>query len=423
MKKPLILLAAMLCLFATMLASGAETAETDSATQAGVYDDRQITEILRNMPNIEVGKGISFMTKDNNYKLTLRLRMQSLVGINLNDCFSVTETEACIKRIRLRFDGHVFSPKLTYSIQLGFSPYDAKTLSNGNINIIRDAMIYYIPSPVWNIGFGQTKIRGNRARINSSSALQFVDRSIVNSEFNLDRDFGVFGEYYNGFGDSFRFALKGSVTTGDGRNFRISKNSGLAYTARVELFPLGRFRALGDVTEGDFEREPAPRVMLAAAYSYNDRACRLQGENGDAMVDGNRRSLQSYFVDFIFKCRGFAFYADLMGRICPDPLIYQDGKVAQHVYTGTGLNLQASYILPRNWEIAARHSTLFPSSKIMDYAGYKTRSQATLGITKYIIGHTLKVQADISYNYATQAQPDFLSGNRWQARLQIEVGI
>lgn len=72
--------------------------------------------------------------------------------------------------------------------------------------------------------------------------------------------------------------MKASITTGDGRNFRLSTNSGLAYTARVELFPLGRFKALGDVTEGDFEREETPKLMIAGAYSYNDRAARIQGE-------------------------------------------------------------------------------------------------------------------------------------------------
>ena len=93
-------------------AKGQIVSENDTLPQ-GVYSDEQISEILRNMPNIEVGKGLTFKTKDDKYKLTLRLRMQSLAGITLNDQFSVTQTEACIKRLRLRFDGHVFSPKLT----------------------------------------------------------------------------------------------------------------------------------------------------------------------------------------------------------------------------------------------------------------------------------------------------------------------
>ena len=116
--------------------------------------------------------------------------VQNLLALSFDDRFSHTKTDARVKRLRLRFDGYVYTPKLVYSIQLGFTGHDAEPLPNGNMNIVRDAIVYYVPSPKWNIGFGQTKIKANRARINSSSALQFVDRSIVNSEFNLDRDFG-----------------------------------------------------------------------------------------------------------------------------------------------------------------------------------------------------------------------------------------
>ncbi|MEG1905225.1 MAG: porin, partial [Bacteroidales bacterium] len=144
--------------------------------------DQALLNQLRNMPNIEVGKGITFQPKDKWYKLTMRIRMQNMVGLYFDDHFSLNKTEAQVKRLRLRFDGYIYSPKLTYSIQLGFTPYDAKPLPNENMNMVRDAMIYYIPNASWNIGFGQTKIKANRARINSSSALQFVDRSIVNSE-------------------------------------------------------------------------------------------------------------------------------------------------------------------------------------------------------------------------------------------------
>ena len=164
-------------------------------------ESEEMLEHLRNMPNIEVGKGISFEPKNKSYKMTMRFRMQNMASASFDDNFSHTETEARVKRLRLRFDGYIFSPKLLYSIQLGFSPYDAEVIPNGNVNIIRDAMVFYMPTNNFSIGFGQTKIKANRARVNSSSALQFVDRSIVNSEFNIDRDFGLFTEYYEKLSD------------------------------------------------------------------------------------------------------------------------------------------------------------------------------------------------------------------------------
>ena len=378
---------------------------------------------LRNMPNIEVGKGITFRPKNDRFELTMRFRMQNLLALSFADDFSLTKTDARVKRLRLRFDGYVYSPKLVYSIQLGFTGYDAEVLPNGNMNIVRDAIVYYVPSPKWNIGFGQTKIKANRARINSSSALQFVDRSIVNSEFNLDRDFGFFGEYNLDRTRGFDLAFKGSVTLGEGRNWGSTDNGGLAYTGRLELYPLGHFSAKGDVIEGDFAGEEQVRILLAGAYAYNHKASRLGGQRGNVMPDGATRNIGSYFVDFILKYRGFAFYTDFMGRTCDDPRFGPANT--DFVYSGRGLNVQTSYLFDKKWEIALRNSTLFPEKEIQPLTGYRTRNQSTLGITRYIIGHSLKVQADLSYNtYEHVAAPaGKLPGDGWEFRFQLELGL
>lgn len=383
--------------------------------------DQELLNQLRNMPNIEVGKGITFQPKDKWYKLTMRFRMQNMVGLSFNDRFSLEKTEAQVKRLRLRFDGYIYSPKLTYSIQLGFTPYDAKPLPNENVNIVRDAMIYYIPNATWNIGFGQTKIKANRARINSSSALQFVDRSIVNSEFNIDRDFGFFGEYNTRLFSNFNMVARGSVTSGDGRNFQGATKSGFAYTGRLELFPMGRFKAYGDVFEGDFEREQTPKLLLAGAFSYNDRAKRLKGQSGELITGDQTRDLSNYYVDLIFKYRGFAFYTDWMGRICSDPFVKVDNEVKQTVFTGDGINIQTSYLFPSKWEIALRNSTLLPDKKVRPQIGYEHFNQSTFGVTRYILGHNLKVQADASFNYKKGMPKD--SYNRYELRFQVELGF
>lgn len=267
------------------------------------------------------------------------------------------------------------------------------------------------------------QIKANRARINSSSALQFVDRSIVNSQFNLDRDFGFFGEYNLLRGDGFNLAAKASITSGEGRNWGSSSNGGFAYTGRLELYPLGRFKAKGEVIEGNYEYEERVKMLLAGAYSYNDRTARLDGQRGALMPGGALRSMGAYFVDFILEYRGWAFYTDFMGRSCDRPLFDEDP--AAYVYTGQGLNIQTSYLFSRKWEIALRNSTLIPSKEIQPLAGYRNRNQTTLGLTRYIIGHSLKVQADLSYDTYTERDPRIIPDNynRWQLRFQIELGL
>ena len=382
-------------------------------------NDPELLARLRNMPNIEVGRGITFRPRNNLFEMTLRFRMQNMVGLSFDRDFSLTQTEARVKRLRLRFDGYIYSPKLVYSIQLGFTAYDAEVLPNGNMNIVRDAIVYYVPNARWNIGFGQTKIKANRARINSSSALQFVDRSIVNSQFNLDRDFGLFGEYNMHEGEGFNLSAKGSVTLGEGRNWGSTSNGGMIYMGRLELYPLGRFSAKGDLLEGDFDYEEQVRILLAGAYAYNHKATRLQGPRGAVMPDGATRNLGSYFVDFILKYRGFAFYTDFMGRTCDEPLFDEDTNA--FVYKGSGVNIQTSYLFNNKWEVALRNSTLLPDAEVRPLAGYRSWNQTTLGVTRYIIGHSLKVQADLSYNHRSESlTPNY---NRWELRFQVELGL
>ena len=144
-----------------------------------VSESNELIEQLKNMPFIEVGKGVSFQARNKTFGMTMRARMQSLLEFDLDKDFHHTMTDAEVKRIRLNFEGYVLSPKLLYSIQLGFAPNDMKTAPNGNSNIVRNAILFYKPNSHWNFGVGQAKIKVNRAHSTSSSALEFVDRSIV----------------------------------------------------------------------------------------------------------------------------------------------------------------------------------------------------------------------------------------------------
>lgn len=397
-------------------ANGAEPAGADT-TRAGAAWTEDLLEQIENMPNIEIGKGISFASRDNRYKTTIRFRMQNRVGTTFDRNMSLTGTEAQIRRLRLRFDGHIFSPKLLYSIQLGFSPSDAEDTPAGTDNIVKDAMIYYKPNKSWSIGFGQTKLKVNRAKINSSGALQFVDRSIVNSTFGADRDFGVFGEYHCGSVDGFAFSSFASVTMGEGANWRKSSDNGLAYTARVEFFPFGKFHAKGEYTEGDTFYEKTAKLMVGAGYSFNDNARRSSGFSGQILED--TRNIGGYYADLVLKYRGFALNADYMGRYASDPSGVN--TQAAYIFTGSGANVQASYIFDSKWELALRNSSIIPDKCTRDFAGYKMWNQSSIGLTRYIIGHNLKVQLDITYNSMKDAAAD--GYDHFGARFQIELGI
>ena len=180
--------------------------------------------------------------------------------------------------LRLRLDGFVLNDRIRYYLQLNFSRQDLDLVEDVVAQPVRDAMVYYHFNKYTYIGFGQSKLPGNRQRVVSSGNLQFADRSIANGTFTLDRDFGVFGYHTIPMGGQ-QLQLKGAVSSGDGRG-AVPENEGLAYTGRMEWLPFGSFANKGDYSEGDLEFEPKPKLSIGAAYCYNDRAVRTGGQLG-----------------------------------------------------------------------------------------------------------------------------------------------
>ncbi|MBA4055856.1 MAG: porin, partial [Marivirga sp.] len=170
-------------------------------------------------PYFTYGKGLGIISPDSLFMLNIRFRMQNRVAFTTEsgDDLTIDQVEARIRRLRLRFDGFVYTPKLTYVIQLSFSRGDMDYESLGFPNLIRDAYVQYSFNKYFSIGLGQTKLPGNRQRVTSSGDLQLADRSIVNSTFNIDRDFG-FQVYYR----KPKFVLRGAVSSGEGRNINTS---------------------------------------------------------------------------------------------------------------------------------------------------------------------------------------------------------
>ncbi len=349
--------------------------------------------------DVRLGKGFVVETKDKTAKMSLHLRMQNQITMNLTDQFKLNETEAEVKRLRLSFKGYVYSPAFEYAIQLALSPSDIADLPNGNSNLVRDAVITYRPNSQWSIAFGQQKLMYNREQVSSSGSLQFVDRSIINSPFALNRDFGFFGKYDFKLKSDAHLIAYAALTLGEGPNFLEGSKSGFAYTGKLAYFPLGKFAGNGQDVEGSFIREEKPKLFFATAYQFNDRVLRTEGTAGDIIFPTNERSIHNYVAEMQFKYQSVAFIADWMMRKSSDPLIYEQGNVVNYTYAGNGVNIQGSYIFPKNWELAVRNATLLPDHIIQPYVGYELHNQTGFGITRYIAGHNLKIQADASYNY------------------------
>jgi phosphate-selective porin OprO/OprP len=374
----------------------------------------------RDIPHFQFGSGIGIAPPDSMYLVNIRFRMQNRAAFNTisGSDFGIDEIEARVRRLRLRFDGFVYDPRITYVIQLSFTRGDMDFDDTGFPNIVRDAMFFYTVNKKLVLGLGQTKLPGNRQRVNSSGDLQFVDRSIINRAFNIDRDFGIQAFYTENFGE-FYTVLRGAITTGDGRNVS-SSDKGLAYTGRIEVLPLGQFTNFGDYFESDLMREPKPKIAFGATYSKNFNARRTGGTIGTFLFEP--RNMETYMADMKFKYRGFSVASELLHRTSENPITTNEtGTEVEYVLVGTGFNLQASYLFKSNYEIAARYSNLNINRELMNFD--RNTNQYLLGVSKYLRGHRLKLQADIAYEENIPLILGTPKANTWIFRFQIEMGI
>src|SRR5690554_1231747 len=254
---------------------------------------------LSALPYYSYGKGLGMTSADSLFQLNIRFRMQNRVTYyNYDDENQDAEYEAQIRRLRLRLDGYVGDPKFQYALQLSFTPGDlGGALREGeNINIIRDAVVSYNPNKNWSFIFGQTKLPGNRQRVNSSGSLQLTDRSINNANFNIDRDFGFQVNYFQQNQDRFSYNIKTAATSGNGRNWNASSKN-VALTGKIELLPFGTFKRGGEYFEGDIQFEEKPKLMLSGVLHKNFDAMAARGQQGSVLYEA--RNLQSVFVDAI----------------------------------------------------------------------------------------------------------------------------
>ena len=331
----------------------------------------------QNMTNTPFGKGlINVFAKDSSWSTKVAFRFQTRYDGTYDFSDSSFSDKAYVRRARIKGSGNVFTPKISYKFE-----YD---VANG---YVLDAVLKWNFAGNWTVWFGQTKLPGNIERVFSSQKLQLVDRSLLNSRFTLDRDAGFQLRHHFTIGKSFLIREKIAVSQGECLNQTVS-SKGKGYTARIELLPFGKFTGKGDYFASDLKREEKPKLMLSLTYDYNDNALRTRGQKG-AYINGTLRDLQNIQADAHFKYKGLSFFGEYANRtvIGGSPV----NELNEIYYTGSALNLQAGYLFKNNWELAGRFTQLNPEN----VTGFNDVNQYTIGFSKYVVGHNLKIQGDI----------------------------
>lgn len=358
-----------------------------------------------------LGRGVRIESADGEFMLNIRARAQLLAtALGNSPAGGDGSITFQARRVRLLFQGHLFGPEWQYYIQLGFSNRDTEP----DLRLpLRDAYMTWSGLRDMNVRFGQMKVPHDRQRVNSSSALQLVDRSIVTQEFNLDRDVGIqlFSTDVGGLGG--RLAYAAGVFGGDGRN-RITGDFGLLYVGRVSYLPFGAF---DDYVEADHGRASNPRLALTAGFAYNQNSVRTRSTFQDTYQLGSFDFFHANF-EALFKMRGFSFLAQAFMRDVRGSAVHQDNSdpanpIVETARVGYGAFGQAGYLFNDHLELVGRFGEIRPTRN--GASALRRQGEIGGGLNWYFQKHDFKIQLDYFWLY----QGDFDQG-RHQVRVQTQ---
>ena len=154
--------------------------ENDEKTEANeeIIDKKKSQTSIKNAltkREININKGRT------SFKFKYGGRIQTRYDLwKVQESGAEAEGKLYFRRVRFKSDGHLFTPKIGYKLEVDIIGAQ-----------ILDAILKWNFYKNFEIWAGQSKLRGNRERVISSQNLQFVDRSLLNSKFTLDRDIGV----------------------------------------------------------------------------------------------------------------------------------------------------------------------------------------------------------------------------------------
>ena len=348
---------------------------------------------------------INFIAKDSSFSVKFAPRVQSRYqsewSYNGED-YDPVDINFSVRRARLKFGGFAFSPKLKYKIELGLSNRDisgANVYNRNTPRYILDAVVMWNFYEKFELWAGQTKLPGNIERVVSSANLQLIDRSLLNSKFNIDRDMGIHLRHKLRLGGNWIIKEKFSISQGEGRNITEGNIGGLQYTSRLELLPFGEFSSKGDYSQGDLKREKSIKAMFGFTYDINENAVKSRSNMGSYLIQSSgglfETDITTIFLDGVIKYNGFALTGEYANRDADQiEALEEDGRTKTGAVVGAGSasNIQGSYLFKNNFEITARYTNI----NFKEITRLSDLKQITFGVSKYVVGHSLKIQADIS---------------------------
>lgn len=357
---------------------------------------------------------MEFETGDGNYRMTLQWRFQFRFsapfdgpdrdgpGLEAQD-----EPAFRIRRARMKVGGHAYRPWLEYYFEYNFP---SSTLLDWRMTLGPEKA---------QVRLGQWKVNYSRERVSSSGDQQFVERSIVNRAFTLDRQVGVmlFGHLFEGSPADLRYYA--GMFTGNGAGATVNDDDEFLWLGRVEWQPLGTDPGMA---AGDLERRRDPALTIAGAVATNKSGFTRFSGSGGGQLDGfeagdpGRYRLNQAMIETAFKYRGFSWQHETHIKTVDDTETGVETDI-HGTYAQAGF-FPAEFFgfVPDPLEVAARWARVDGGPVGAD------RDMREVGgvVNWYFADHKNKLTFDV---HRVTVEGDGGDGARWRTRLQWDISF
>ncbi len=342
-------------------------------------------------------KGFEFKTDDNKFSMAIQSRLQFRYANPFDgDPRSLANLEQdqssfMVRRARTRLSGHAYWSWLKYNFQYDWSQ-----------PVLRDFNLDVTKFSEASLRLGRAKVIYNDERVTSSSKQQFVNRSIVNDIFTVDRQQGaqLYGRLFPK--DWYDFSYTLGVFTGQGVGERNNDDDKMMYSARLQWNFLGDELAFSQ-SDVEFHEKPAASFAVAGmtntsrctAFETDSNSCRVLP--GFKLGTAGQYEVNQAMEEFRFKWRGFSFQHELHFKNVEDLFIATNLDGTTDLMGGY---LQAGYfphdlipLVPKQLEFAMRYATVDPNIDIDN----DRQQEFTGAMNWFFSGHNNKLTFEVSH--------------------------
>jgi phosphate-selective porin len=328
------------------------------------------------------------------------------------------------RRLRMKIGGHGYKKWIKYYFEVDLQP--SRDFDDSSSSSSARVIDYRIDvQPIDEIGFrvGQWKINYNRERVDSSGRQTFVERSIVNRVFTIDRQVGAMlqGRLFKKTLADVRYYA--GIFNGEGRSVNNDSGENM-YMGRLQWNFLGR-----DLKwrQSDVSYHIEATGQLAFAYATNNGRCTRWSSSGcgnlssfspPASTTAAQYRRDQWAQELAFKYKGLAIQQEYHQMEVEDKSTMLTHDYQEIGYTNHGVLAP----LPEGLELALRYAYVIESRSPTDNLNRNRREEYTVGVNWFIAGHNNKVTIDYSY-LTLKDFPTMMDYSDNRVRLQWDISF